>query len=152
MNYPAPINVNQLRTFLGLLNYYRRFIPNFAKIAHPLTELTRKDTQWCWESAQVEAFNALKLRLTCAPILSYLDEKGNFILQTDASKYGIGAVLAQIQEGEEKVLAYLSKHLVKGQISWSTNEKEFYAIKYAFKKFYHYLHGQFIIIYTDHQP
>jgi len=151
-NYPPPKDVNQLRTFLGIVNYYRKFIPNFAHIAHPLTKLTRKNLTWHWEKEQIEAFNALKLRLTSAPILSYPDLTGNYILHTDASKYGVGAVLVQSQEGEEKVLAYTSKHLTKGQTKWSTIEKEYYAITHAFRKFYHYLHGQSIIIYTDHKP
>ncbi|KAI9560471.1 hypothetical protein GHT06_014495 [Daphnia sinensis] len=151
--YPEPTNVDQLRTFLGLANYYRRYVNNFATIAHPLTELTKKNIPWCWKHEQKEAFNALKQRLTSSPILMHPDlTSAQYSIDTDASQYGIGAILRQNQQGEEVVIAYTSKHLSDREANWSTIEKELYAIIHAIKAFYVYVHGTRITVYSDHKP
>jgi hypothetical protein len=151
--YPIPKNVDQLRTFLGIANYYRRYIKDFAKIAHCLTELTKKNKEWIWDNDQNEAFNALKNRLTSSPILGHPNlESGQYLIDTDASQYGVGAVLRQNQNGIDKVIAYTSQHLNDTQSKWSTFDKEFYAIVHAILTFHVYIHGTNITVYSDHKP
>ena len=123
-NYPIPKNVDHVRSFLGLAGYYRKFVQNYADKAHPLTVLTRKEVEWEWGPEQEKAFHLLKECLTSPPILSYPDFTRDFIIHTDASGFGVGSVLAQIQvvNGIEKevVIAYTSQHLKKTQVNWST--------------------------------
>ena len=142
--YPAPKNVDQTRSFLGLAGYYRKFIKNFAAKAQPLTVLTKKDTEWIWSREQEEAFQLLKDCLIKPPILRYPDFTRDFIIDTDASGFGVGSVLGQVQivqdEEKEVVVAYASKHLSKSQVNWSTEEKECFAILHATKVFYPYLY------------
>ena len=140
VNYPAPTNVKELQSVLGLASYYRKFIRAFAEKAHSLTKLTRKDVAWEWGNDQRDAFECIKQCLISEPILGYPDFTREFIVYTDASGYGIGAVLAQIQRtpqqtnnsGEsrkkEVVIAYSSKHLNGREMKWSTTEKEYFAI------------------------
>ena len=135
-NYPTPKNSDELRSFLGLAGYYRKFVRNYADKAHSLTQLTKKDSDWNWGPEQDKAFNLLKDGLTSPPILSYPNFLRDFIIHTDASGYGVGSVLAQIQEEHgvkiEVVIAYTSQHLNNTQANWSTVEKEAYAIVHAF--------------------
>ena len=158
LNYPAPKNVNQIRTFLGLAGYYRRFVKDFAQIAHPLTNLTRKNVDWTWGDSESNAFEVLKRKLTSSPILQYPDVSKGYVLHTDASEYGIGAVLSQVQDiGEgiplrEVVIAYTSKQLLERERKWATVEKETYAIVHAVKVFRTYIYGQQITVYSDHKP
>ena len=152
-NYPAPVNVNQLRTFLGLANYYRRYIKDFAKIAHPLTELTKKNKAWIWEAEQDYAFNALKFKLTSSPILGHPDlHTAQYFIDTDASQYCVGGVLSQIQNLADKVIAYTSRHLNEQETNWSTFEKELFAVKHSVETFRTYVHGTKIIVRSDHKP
>jgi hypothetical protein len=163
LRYPEPRNQKELSSFLGLAGYYRKFVRAFAEIAHPLTSLTRKDVAWVWGDGQKDAFNRIKCCLTSNPILKYPDFTRDFIVHTDASGYGIGAVLAQMQrpphsedpEGSddvEVVIAYSSKHLNDRQAKWSTTEKEAYAIVHAIDVFRPYLYGRKFIVFTDHKP
>ncbi|KZR99869.1 Uncharacterized protein APZ42_004097, partial [Daphnia magna] len=118
-----------------------------------LTELTKKNITWCWKHEQKEAFNALKQRLTSSPILRHPDlTSAQYSIDTDASQYGIGAILRQNQQGEEVVIAYTSKHLLDREANWSTIEKELYAIIHAIKTFHVYVHGTQITVYSDHKP
>ena len=153
--YPAPKNVDQTRSFLGLAGYYRKFIKNFAGKAQPLTVLTKKDTEWIWGREQEEAFQLLKDCLIKPPILRYPDFTRDFIIDTDASGFGVGSVLGQVQivQGEEKevVIAYASKHLSKSQVNWSTEEKECFAILHATKVFYPYLYGRRFQVRSDNR-
>ena len=154
--FPVPKNVDQVRSFLGLAGYYRKFVKNYADKAHSLTQLTRKDIEWKWGSEQQKAFQLLKDGLTSPPILSYPDFSLDFAIHTDASGYGVGSVLAQMQKdkGKEKevVIAYASQHLNSSQANWSTVEKEAYAIVHAVKTFYPYLYGRRFQVLTDHRP
>ena len=95
--FPVPWTVHEVRRFLGLSSYYRKFIPNFARIAHPLHHLTRKDSPFSWSPECQRAFEELKGSLTTSPVLAYPDFKREFVLETDASLQGIGAVLGQYQ-------------------------------------------------------
>lgn len=151
-NFPTPNNSDQVRTFLGLSGYYRKFIKNYADIAKPLTELTKLDATWKWTEKEIRAFNHLKHLLTTNPILGYPDPYIDYVLQTDASEYAIGAVLAQIQDGNEVVIAYMSKILQKNELKWAVIEKELYAIVYALKYFRTYIYGRKVTVFTDHKP
>lgn len=106
-NWPDPKNVSEVRSFLSLARYYQRFVPNFAKIASPLTKLTRKETRYQWTPECETSFQKLKDKLTDAPILALPNEFGSYVVYTDASKNGLGAVLMQ----DGKVIAYASWQL-----------------------------------------
>ena len=114
-DWPIPTDVSDVRSFLGLAGYYRKFIPQFSAVASPLTKLTRKNRHFCWDEACQNAFDTIKNLLTSAPILAYPTSDDLFVLDTDASLTGIGAVLSQIQNGEERVIAYASKTLSRSQ-------------------------------------
>ena len=149
-NWPEPSNVKEVRSFLGTCSYYRKYIPHFAEIAVPLTNLTRKAVKFEWSAACQEAFESLKKLLTTAPILSYPSNKGQFILDTDASGFAIGAVLSQMQNGEEKVLAYASATLPRARQNYCTTYRELYAVVKFVKYFTHYLWGRHFLVRTDH--
>ena len=149
--WQTPRNVTELRSFLGLVSYYRRFIKDFAKIAKCLHELTSKNSQWNWTAECDEAFYLLKSKLVTAPILGYPDvEGGTFILDTDASNEAIGAVLSQIQDGKEIVIAYASRTLTSPEKNYCVTRKEMLAVVYFVKHFKHYLLGREFVLRTDH--
>ena len=151
VNWPMPTTVTQVRGFLGLASYYRKFIPSFSDLAGPLTNLTRKDEPFNWTENCQGAFEALKSKLTTAPVLSYpMPEEGLFILDTDASNRSIGAVLSQEQGGEERVIAYASHTLNCSEQNYCTTKKELLAVVYFVEYFRHYLYGRHFIIRTDH--
>ena len=152
-DFPTPRNVDEVRSFLGLANYYRKFIQNFSHIAHPINTLLKKNVAFQWNQSQQEAFDLLKEKLISSPILRHPDMTKPFILMTDASDYAIGAVLGQ-QIGEEKdhLIAYASRALKKHEKNYATIEKEALAIVFAVTYFRQYLLGQKIILYTDHNP
>ena len=127
--WPVPKNVKQVRSFLGLCSYYRKFIRNFSTIAKPLTRLTEKHmSKFSWTGECNDAFTELKSRLASAPILTYPDIEQDFILDTDASGVGIGAILSQKQGGQEKVIAYFSKVLSKSERNYCVTRRELLAI------------------------
>ena len=154
--FPSPKNVDELRTVVGMLSYYRKFIRNFAEIAHPMTKLQKKDIKFEWTSEQENAFKILKDKLTEPPILGYPSFQLPFIVYTDASGWGVGAVLSQKQDMEhpdrETVIAYTSRHLNEREAKWSTVEKEALAIVHAVTVFYPYLWGKQFTVVTDHNP
>ena len=150
-DFPVPQNLKQLRQFLGLSSYYRRFIPKFAKIAQPLHGLTRKDTAFDWGTACQEAFEALKRKLTEAPVLAYPSFDEDFVLETDASIQGIGAVLSQPQEdGRLHPVAHASRSLSKAEANYGITELETLAVVWAITYFHMYLYGHSVTVYTDH--
>jgi len=152
---PRPETVKQLRSFLGLLGYYRRFIPNFAEIATPLTDLTTKGRphKLEWEDAQEVSFNTLKRYVISPPVLKSPDFDKPFCLQTDASQLGIGAVLFQeADDGTKHPIAFASKKLLPREMNYSTIEKECLAIVWSIQKFQEYLYGKRFFLETDHQP
>jgi hypothetical protein len=151
---PRPVNKKQLRSFLGLVGYFRRFIPNFAAIAVPLTDLTREGTpnELEWEQPQVQAYNALRESLIHPPILRLPDVSRPFILQTDASADGIGAILLQEEQGVKHPIAFVSKKLLPREKNYSTIERECLAILWGIQKFQTYLYGTHFVLETDHQP
>ena len=100
-NWPTPMNVHDVRSFLGLCSYYRRFIPQFSEMAFAMVKLTRHDVDWEWGDSQRKAFQDLRNALVGEKVLAYPERRGLFILDTDASLCGMGAVLSQVQNGEE---------------------------------------------------
>ena len=154
VNAPRPETKSQLRSYLGLTGYYRAYIPNYAMIAAPLTDRTKKGepNKVRWQESQQIAFEALKSKLVCSPVLKLPDIKQPFILRTDASDIGIAAVLLQEVEGEKFPVAYASKKLNETQRRYSVIEKECWAIVWGVQKFQSYLYGTEFIIETDHQP
>ena len=122
LSYPVPRNVRELRRFFGMASWYRRFIPNFASLASPLTTLLKKKQAWSWREEQVQAFERIKRLLVQAPVLSCPDYKIPFCLHTDASSTGLGAVLTQTVEGVEYVLSYASRSLSDPENRYSTTE------------------------------
>jgi len=151
---PRPKTKKQLRSFLGLVGFYRQFIPNFAALAVPLTDLTRKGqpNELVWEQPQENAFNALRKSVTNPPILRLPDLEKEFILQTDASNDGLGAVLLQEDEGVKHPIAFASKKFLPREKNYSTIERECMAIVWGIQKFETYLYGKNFILETDHQP
>lgn len=143
-DWPQPTDVKQLRGFLGLAGYYRRFVKNFGKIAKPLTELLKKDS-FMWTEAATEAFEALKFALTSSPVLALPDFSKTFVVETDASGKGIGAVLMQ----DKHPLAFISKALGPRQLGMSIYERELLAVVYAIQKWGTYLAHKPFVIRTD---
>ncbi len=153
-SFATPKTKTDVRAFLGLTGYYRRFIPDYAVIALPLTDLTRKTApnQVHWDSACEEAFTKLKALLCTSPVLQSPDFSRPFILQTDASNRGVGAVLTQIdEEGQEHPVSYYSRKLLPREQRYSTVEKELLAIKLATNAYKVYLLGRRFTIVTDHR-
>ena len=151
-SWPQPRNPTNVRSFLGLASFYRRFIQDFSKIASPLTSLTHKGMKFNWTDECEVAFETLKRALTNPPLLAYPDFTVEFTLSTDASLTAIGAVLSQVQKGTERVVAYFSQKLTTTQQRWSTYDRELWAIIASVRHFRHYLRGQEFFIFTDHQP
>ena len=152
-NYKTPASVDEVRSFLGLVGYYRKFSPDFGAIAKPLTKKTHKDQlkqPFIWTEEDQKAFETLRDRLLTPPILAYPNFDEKFLLFTDACDYGIGAVLSQVQNGEEHPIAYASRQLTKPEMKYCTTEKEALAIVYAIKHFKHYLLDRPFEIITDH--
>ena len=149
-NWPQPKTPTEVRSFLGLASYYRRYIEGFSSIAKPLTALTEKDRNFNWTPECEEAFRLLKHKLVTAPILAYPQISEPFILDTDASNYAIGAVLSQNQDGDERVIAYASRTLSKPEQNYCVTRRELLAIVNFLKHFRHYLYGQEVLVRTDH--
>ena len=152
VSWPPPINVSQVRSYLGFCSYYRRFIQNFSVIANPLSQLTRKDVPFIWSEDCQRAFEELKSRLVTSPIMAYPLDSGQYLLDTDASDVAIGAVLSQTQNGELKVIAYASRTLNKAERKYCVTRKELLAIVNFTQHFRHYLLGREFKVRSDHQP
>lgn len=148
-DWPRPQNLKELRSFLGLASYYRKFVPAFAEHARALQALVKKNAPFIWRPECEEAFNKLKQALIEAPVLAYPQQNEQFILDTDASKESIGAVLSQIQEGQEKVIAYYSRSLNPHETRYCITRKEMVAVVSAVRKFKAYLWGRPVRLRTD---
>ncbi|GJV53130.1 putative reverse transcriptase domain-containing protein [Tanacetum coccineum] len=146
-NWKTPESPTEIRSFLGLAGYYRRFIENFSKIAKPLTLLTQKNKAYVWGDKQEEAFQILKEKLCNAPVLALPDGPDDFVVYCDASKQGFGCVLMQ----QGKVIAYASRQLKIHENNYTTHDLELGAVVFALKIWRHYLYGTKSVIYTDHK-
>ena len=150
-SWPTPTTKREVQQFLGLANYYRRFIKHFASIAKPLHRLTEKTASFKWTTECQTAFETLKHTLTSAPILAHPDYSKEFILDTDASAVGIGAVLSQVQsDGNERPIAYASRTLSKPERCYCVTRRELLAVVTFIKHFRPYLLGKSFSLRTDH--
>ena len=147
MSWGCPKSPSEIRSFLGLAGYYRRFIQDFSKIASPLTKLTRKDVKYVWSDTQEMAFQTLKLKLSQAPVLVLPEGVEDMSVYCDASSYGLGCVLMQ----RGKVIAYASRQLKEHEKNYPTHDLELAAVVFALKIWRHYLYGVKCTIYTDHK-
>ncbi|KAL4125776.1 hypothetical protein QTP88_010016 [Uroleucon formosanum] len=150
--FPIPTTVKEIKSFLGLTGYYRNFVPDYGKIAKPITNLLRKGIEFIWTSECQEAFEKLKIILCNEPLLQYLDFEKPFIITCDASNYAVGCVLSQGVIPADLPIAYASRTLNKAEINYSTTEKELVAIMFGVKQFRPYVYGQKFTIITDHKP
>ena len=150
-SWPVPDCLKSVRQFLGFVGYYRRFIPSFADVATPLVTLTGKDVPFVWDSGCSTAFAALHAALIDAPILAFPTETGLYILDTDASNFGLGGVLSQIQNDEERVVAYCSRALRPSQRRYCTTKREMLAAVAMCIQFRSYLRGARFTLHTDHK-
>ena len=148
--WPIPHAVKQIRSFLGLCSYYRRFVKNFSTIAKPLHRLTEKAVEFKWTKECEESFNTLKTALTSAPVLAFPSERGSFVIDADASNVGMGCVISQVQNGVEKVISYFSKCFSKSERRYCVTRRELLAIVSGIKAFHHYLYGQHFLVRSDH--
>ncbi|GJS18843.1 reverse transcriptase domain-containing protein [Tanacetum coccineum] len=146
-NWVAPTTPTEVRQFLGLAGYYRRFIKDFSLISKPLTKLTQKNKPYVWGEDEEEAFQTLKLKLCSAPILSLPEGSEDFVVYCDASLKGFGAILMQ----REKVIAYASRQLRKNEENYTTHDLELGAVVFALRLWRHYLYGTKCTVYTDHK-
>ncbi|GKA02424.1 putative reverse transcriptase domain-containing protein, partial [Tanacetum coccineum] len=146
-NWKAPRTPTEVRSFLGLAEYYCRFIENFSKIAKPLTILTQKCNTFDWGEEQELAFQTLKDKLCNVPILALPDGPEDFVIYCDASEIGLGCVLMQ----RGNVIAYASRQLKIHEKNYTTHDLELGAVVFALKIWIHYLYGKKSVIYTDHK-
>ena len=150
-SWPVPDCLKSVRQFLGFVGYYRRFIPKFADIATPLVHLTGKDVPFVWDASCSAAFRGLRASLMDAPILAFPTETGQYILDTDASNFGLGGVLSQIQDDRELVVAYCSRALRPSQRRYCTTKREMLAVVAMCLQFRSYLRGARFTLRTDHK-
>ncbi|GJX45430.1 putative reverse transcriptase domain-containing protein [Tanacetum coccineum] len=146
-NWASPTTPSEIRQFLGLAGYYRRFIEGFSKIAKPMTELTQKNQKFDWGEEQEEAFQLLKQKLCVAPILALPEGSDDFVVYCDASIKGLGAVLMQ----RMRVMAYASRQLKIHEKNYTTHDLELGAVVFALKIWRHYLYGTKCVVFTDHK-
>jgi len=148
--WAVPRDLSKLRAFLGLVGYYRQYIPDFAGVAQSLNWLTAKRVRWQWTQEEQQAFNHLKQRLTEAPILAYPDPAKEYILDIDTSDHSVRAVLSQVQAGSKVVVAYYSKTFAAAEKNYCTTRKELLAVVRAVNHFRPYLYGRTFRLRTDH--
>lgn len=152
VNAPEPKDVTQLRAFLGLINYYGRFIKDLSSLLHPLYRLLGKDVEFKWESDCKESFEKCKKLMAGDNILVHYNPNLPLYLICDASLYGVGAILAHLMERVERPVYYGSSTLSPAEKNYSVTQKEALAIMFGLKKFHKYLYGKHFIIVSDHQP
>ena len=152
VNAREPESVAEVRSFMGLVNFSAKFIPNLATVAEPLRQLTRKGVAFKWDKDQREAFKALKESLASAETLAYYDKDAKTKVIADASPVGLGAVLAQEQNGQWRPVYYASRSLTAVERRYSQTEREALALVWACERFHVYLYGKHFELETDHKP
>ena len=152
-NAPKPTNVKELRSFLGLLNYYGKFIRNLSSILHPLNQLLKDNQRWEWTKECSQAFKQAKDQLTSADVLTHYNPNLPITLAADASAYGIGAVISHVlPDGSEKPISFASRTLASSEKNYAQLEKEALSLVYGVKRFHQYLYGRRFTLLTDHKP
>lgn len=153
LDWPLPKTPKEIKQFLGLSGYYRRFIKDYSKIAKHMTKYLKKEVKLdLTDQEYIRSFETLKKTIANDQILAYPDFEKPFILTTDASDYALGAVLSQVQNNVERPIAFASRTLNSTEINYATNEKEALAIIWAVKKYQPYLYGKKFTLITDHKP
>lgn len=153
LDAPRPTDVSKLKSFLGMVNYYRRFIENIATILSPLYQLLKKEVKFEWSVKEEQAFTEIKRLLASNDVLVHYDPNASLVLTVDASSYGVGAVLShRYTENVERPVAYASRRLTDAETRYSTINKEALAIIYGVTKFHNYLYGRHFTLITDHKP
>ena len=148
-----PTDISELRSFLGMVNHYRKFIHFLADLSAPLNNLLRKDTPWQWTEECQQSFEQIKEALTSTKVLAHYDSKLPVGLACDASAVGVGALLFhRYEDGAERPIAYASKSLTQAEKNYSQIERETLSIIYGVKKFHQYLYGRSFLLLTDHKP
>jgi len=147
VDWPRPTNVTEVRSFLGMVGYYRRFVKDFSKITTPLTQLLRKDHKFDWTEEYEASFQELKQKLVTAPILVIPEGNEGYVVYSDASCQGLGCVLMQ----NGRVVAYASRQLRPHELNYPTHDLELAAVIFALKIWRHYRYGVRCEIYTDHK-
>ena len=150
---PVPRNVSELKAFLGLLNYYGKFLPSLPTVLHPLYSLLQKTSKWSWNKEQEKSFQAAKDLLKSPNVLTHYSSQLELVLTCDASPYGVGAVLAhRVEGGVEHPIAFASRTLSKTEQRYSQLDKEALAVLFGVRKFHQYVGGRKFEINTDHKP
>lgn len=150
---PQPTDVKQLQAYLGMVNYYSRFLPQLSTVLAPLYALLQKGVKWCWEDQHERAWTDSKRLLQSPHLLVHFDSTKHIILSCDASNYGVGAVIShRMEDGSERPVAFASRTMNSAEKNYSQVEKEALAIIFGIKKFHQYLYGQKFEIITDHKP
>ncbi|GBG59910.1 hypothetical protein CBR_g66715 [Chara braunii] len=150
-DWPTPRTLNELRSFLGLANYYRKFVRNFSTIAAPLRRLLKKEAIWQWDKDCTSALKKLKRALIEYPVLKVADSSLPFVVTTDASQYCIGAVLQQDDDNGYRPVEFISARMPSEKVATSTYERELYALRQALEHWKHYLLGRHFKVYSDHE-
>jgi len=150
---PAPQTVTQLKSYLGMLNFYHRYLPDVSNVLAPLHRLLKNGAAWVWGPEQQEAFKRSKELLSRSPVLVHFDSNKEIILACDASPYGLGAVIShRMEDGSERPIAFASRSMSVAEKKYSQLDKEGLALIFGVKKFHQYLYGKHFTLYTDHQP
>ena len=152
VNVPAPKDVSQLRSFLGLMTHYGKFLRNLSTVVAPLNRLLGKGVKWIWSTEEQNAFEAAKQLLLDSPALVHFDPQRKLYLQCDASSVGLGVVLSHRIDGTDRPVAFASKTLSIAQKGYSQLEKEGLAIIFGLTRFHQFLYGRKFVIVTDHKP
>ena len=143
-----PQNVEEIRRFMGTVNYLAKFAPNLANVAQPINNLLKKDVDWNWSECQERAFQDIKKIISQAPLLAFYDPNKELTIENDACEYGIGSVLMQ----QGRPIAYASRSLTPAERNYAQIEKEMLAAVYGLEKFHHYTYAREITVITDHKP
>lgn len=151
-NLDTPSNATQVRSLLGMSNFCARFIPGYATMTQPLRELTKKDALWNWTDECSTSLASIRQSLSKAPVLAYFDERKKTAIYVDASPVGLGAILTQSAESDERVIAYGSRALTAVEQRYSQTEREALAVVWACEHFHLYVYGQPVVVFTDHKP
>ena len=153
VNAPKPRNVQELGSFLGLVNYYRNFIRNMSALTHPLNHLLGKGVPWRWTKECDQVFQQLKEKLASTEVLVHYDPDLPLKLDCDASSYGLGAVLSHVfSDGSERPIAYASFSLIPSEKNYPQIEREGLALIFGVKRFHQFLYGRRFTLVTDHKP